>query len=255
MGGAYSAAAAGVPFNRGPVESGSPSTLGYTARPDRLDYYGAAERLYGSGHHHQQQSYSALGDHSDLGGPEEESAGFRFSVESIPDRPALYVRNRAGGSGYSDPGAYKVVCYYSGWAVYRPDPFTFTPSHVEPRLCTHVIYSFAGLEEHTHRIKVLDEEVDLVQGENTRFRPDECCLNNATHSFVRLLQVRRGPQEQEPGPEGDDRHRGVERGREEVLRHGIQPGEQGQVGFPQINVTVEKTWNFYLSFSPGSSSQ
>ncbi|KAJ8707114.1 hypothetical protein PYW08_011248 [Mythimna loreyi] len=55
----------------------------------------------------------------------------------------------------------KVVCYVASWAVYRPDPGKFTLEDLEPALCTHLVYSFAGLNETTNTIKSLDPWQDL----------------------------------------------------------------------------------------------
>jgi len=57
----------------------------------------------------------------------------------------------------------KVVCYWGTWANYRPDGGKFTPEHVDPTLCTHLIYSFAGLESHNWTIKSLDPWMDLEE--------------------------------------------------------------------------------------------
>lgn len=55
----------------------------------------------------------------------------------------------------------KVVCYWGTWANYRPESGKFTPEHVDPTLCTHLIYSFAGLDTNTWTIKSLDAWMDL----------------------------------------------------------------------------------------------
>ncbi|XP_075988351.1 chitinase 2 [Anticarsia gemmatalis] len=55
----------------------------------------------------------------------------------------------------------KVVCYIATWAVYRPDPGKFSLEDLEPALCTHLVYSFAGLNETTNTIKSLDPWQDL----------------------------------------------------------------------------------------------
>ncbi|XP_043925108.1 uncharacterized protein LOC122799843 [Protopterus annectens] len=39
--------------------------------------------------------------------------------------------------------AYKLVCYFTNWAQYRPDPAKYFPKNVDPYLCTHLIYAFA----------------------------------------------------------------------------------------------------------------
>jgi len=54
-----------------------------------------------------------------------------------------------------------VVCYWGTWANYRPEGGKFTPEHVDPTLCTHLIYSFAGLDTHNWTIKSLDPWMDL----------------------------------------------------------------------------------------------
>ncbi|KAJ2938294.1 hypothetical protein O0L34_g13207 [Tuta absoluta] len=54
-----------------------------------------------------------------------------------------------------------VVCYVATWAVYRPEPGRFTLEDIDPSLCTHLVYSFAGLDEATGGIKSLDAWQDL----------------------------------------------------------------------------------------------
>merc|ERR1719357_1408779 len=55
----------------------------------------------------------------------------------------------------------KVVCYWGTWANYRPDGGKFTPEQVDPELCTHLVYSFAGLDLVNSAIKSLDTWMDL----------------------------------------------------------------------------------------------
>ncbi|OWR46898.1 hypothetical protein KGM_206218A, partial [Danaus plexippus plexippus] len=54
-----------------------------------------------------------------------------------------------------------VVCYVATWAVYRPGAGKFDLSDIDPTLCTHLIYSFAGLDQSTGGIKSLDPWQDL----------------------------------------------------------------------------------------------
>jgi GH18 family chitinase len=42
---------------------------------------------------------------------------------------------------------YKIVCYFTNWAVKRPGLGSFLPEHVDPCLCTHVIYSFSEMKD------------------------------------------------------------------------------------------------------------
>ncbi|XP_057595590.1 acidic mammalian chitinase isoform X2 [Hippopotamus amphibius kiboko] len=41
--------------------------------------------------------------------------------------------------------AYQLTCYFSNWAQYRPGPGSFKPDNIDPFLCTHLIYAFAGM--------------------------------------------------------------------------------------------------------------
>lgn len=43
--------------------------------------------------------------------------------------------------------SYKIVCYYTNWAQYRPKPGAFFPENVDPKLCTHIIFAFAKLSD------------------------------------------------------------------------------------------------------------
>ena len=39
----------------------------------------------------------------------------------------------------------QVVCYYGSWAKYRPGDGLFVVSDIDPTICTHLVYAFAGL--------------------------------------------------------------------------------------------------------------
>lgn len=54
-----------------------------------------------------------------------------------------------------------VVCYVASWATYRPDAGKYDIGDLEPSLCTHLVYSFAGLDESTNTIKVMDPWQDI----------------------------------------------------------------------------------------------
>ncbi|KAL0181761.1 hypothetical protein M9458_024167, partial [Cirrhinus mrigala] len=39
----------------------------------------------------------------------------------------------------------KLVCYMTNWSQYRPSNGKFLPEHIDPFLCTHVIYTLATI--------------------------------------------------------------------------------------------------------------
>ncbi|KAF2880907.1 hypothetical protein ILUMI_25265 [Ignelater luminosus] len=56
----------------------------------------------------------------------------------------------------------RVVCYYGSWAVYRKGNGHFEIEDIDPTLCTHLIYTFVGLN-HDASIKIIDswQDIDL----------------------------------------------------------------------------------------------
>ncbi|KAM4700202.1 acidic mammalian chitinase-like [Discoglossus pictus] len=44
--------------------------------------------------------------------------------------------------------AYKLVCYFTNWSQYRPEPAKYMPGNIDPQLCTHLIYAFATMNSH-----------------------------------------------------------------------------------------------------------
>ncbi|XP_058837611.1 probable chitinase 2 [Topomyia yanbarensis] len=56
-----------------------------------------------------------------------------------------------------------VVCYISTWAVYRKGSASYSLDHFDPRLCTHAIYAFAGLDVDNNAMRSLDPWQDLKE--------------------------------------------------------------------------------------------
>jgi len=40
-----------------------------------------------------------------------------------------------------------MVCYFENWAQYRPGVQKMIPNEIPTQLCTHVIYSFAKVDQ------------------------------------------------------------------------------------------------------------
>ncbi|CAK9808295.1 CHIT1 [Anthophora plagiata] len=59
----------------------------------------------------------------------------------------------------------KIVCYYGSWSAYRPGSGKFDVSNINPKLCTHIIYTFVGLGSNGN-VRVLDPWLDLPSGLN-----------------------------------------------------------------------------------------
>ncbi|KAF6212525.1 hypothetical protein GE061_013048 [Apolygus lucorum] len=55
----------------------------------------------------------------------------------------------------------KVVCYFTNWSWYRKGDGKFLPEHIEPSLCTDIIYAFASLDPNTLTITAFDPWADL----------------------------------------------------------------------------------------------
>ncbi|XP_042214243.1 acidic mammalian chitinase-like [Homarus americanus] len=55
-----------------------------------------------------------------------------------------------------------MVCYYGSWAVYRPDKGKFDVEAIDPAICTHLIFGFAGLS-YDNKIRVLDPFNELCE--------------------------------------------------------------------------------------------
>lgn len=62
---------------------------------------------------------------------------------------------------HDDPNGFKVVCYFTNWAWYRPGDGKYTPDDIDDSLCTHIVYGFAVLDRETSTIRTHDSWADI----------------------------------------------------------------------------------------------
>lgn len=62
----------------------------------------------------------------------------------------------------------KVVCYHGSWSKYRSGNGNFLVSHIDPSLCTHLIYSFVGINT-DGTINILDTKLEITDGNLANF--------------------------------------------------------------------------------------
>lgn len=68
--------------------------------------------------------------------------------------------SRPANFGSSDK-KYKIVCYFTNWAQYRPKTGKYLPEDIDPFLCTHIIYAFGWLKKgKLSSLEANDESVD-----------------------------------------------------------------------------------------------
>uniref|UniRef100_A0A8D2L054 Acidic mammalian chitinase n=1 Tax=Varanus komodoensis TaxID=61221 RepID=A0A8D2L054_VARKO len=77
--------------------------------------------------------------------------------------------------------AYKLVCYYTNWSQYRPEPAKFFPNNIDPNLCTHLIYAFATMSGN----KIAPYEWN----DESRLFPEFQALKKSNPNLVTLLAI------------------------------------------------------------------
>ncbi|XP_059756984.1 acidic mammalian chitinase-like [Balaenoptera ricei] len=76
--------------------------------------------------------------------------------------------------------AYQLICYFTNWSQYRPGLGRFKPDNIDPCLCTHLIYAFAGMRN--NEITTIEwNDVTLYQSFNS--------LKNKNSQLKTLLAI------------------------------------------------------------------
>ncbi|XP_045460333.1 chitinase-3-like protein 1 [Harmonia axyridis] len=61
---------------------------------------------------------------------------------------------------FVEPKTDRVICYYGSWANYRNGNGKYTAENIDSHLCTHIIYTFLGIENDGN-LKILDTWLEL----------------------------------------------------------------------------------------------
>ncbi|XP_078500840.1 acidic mammalian chitinase-like [Lissotriton helveticus] len=64
--------------------------------------------------------------------------------------------------------SYKLVCYFTNWSQYRPEPAKYKPNNVDPHLCTHGVYAFATMSGHKIAPYEWNDDVLYVEYNNLK---------------------------------------------------------------------------------------
>lgn len=65
--------------------------------------------------------------------------------------------------------SYRIVCYFQSWAVDRPSKVGFKVNNIDASLCTHHVYSFAGLNSKGD-VTIEDKDADIKEGGYRKFK-------------------------------------------------------------------------------------
>jgi GH18 family chitinase len=60
--------------------------------------------------------------------------------------------------------AERIVCYFESWATYHPGLGKSNVETIDPKLCTHLIYAFMGINSDA-QVTILDLLNDIQMGE------------------------------------------------------------------------------------------
>ncbi|XP_053101269.1 acidic mammalian chitinase-like [Hemicordylus capensis] len=76
--------------------------------------------------------------------------------------------------------AYKLVCYFTNWSQYRPDPVQYFPENIDPHLCTHIVYAFVTMK---------DNQIAPYEWNDEELFPRVIALKKSNPNLVILLSI------------------------------------------------------------------
>ncbi|GAB1287972.1 Chitinase-like 6 [Apodemus speciosus] len=92
--------------------------------------------------------------------------------------------------------AYQLMCYFNSWPQYQPDVGDMKLDDIDPCLCTHLIYSFAGIWENNITVakrKDLDDYKDFndLKNRNNKLKTllSIGCWNFGAGSFITMVST------------------------------------------------------------------
>ena len=103
---------------------------------------------------------------------------------------ALLLSSLSSATKKDDVAYDKVImCYFGSWSTYRWASGHFDVEDIDPFLCTHLVFGFAGLDPEQYTIKALDPYNELEEnwgkGAYKRFTN----LKNINPNLVTLLAI------------------------------------------------------------------
>ncbi|XP_057218752.1 acidic mammalian chitinase-like [Triplophysa rosa] len=75
---------------------------------------------------------------------------------------------------------YLLTCYFTNWGQYRPGAGQFLPTNIDPCLCDHLIYAFAGME---------NNEIKTTDWDDDNFYEQFQALKNQNNNLKTLLAI------------------------------------------------------------------
>ena len=84
-------------------------------------------------------------------------------------------------ASYISAENYVRVCYHTNWSQYRPRDGKFWPENIDPELCTHLVYSFAKINQ--------NNQLAMYEWNDDKLYPRFNALKKQNSDLLTLLAV------------------------------------------------------------------